>query len=337
MIRYLAARLITAAIMVLLATLVIFLIANTVPGDPVLSQLGDLAASDPARVAEFRQKWGLDLPIWDRYWIFLRGLLHGDLGTSLVSRRPVLDDIREYAPATLELASIAFILALLVGLPLGVVAAVRRDTWIDNVARVVSLIGVSAPTFWLAFIMLAVFYGWLDIAPGPGQLDPVAFPPDRVTGLLLVDTILARDWETFHDAVAHMVLPSIVLASATLGLITRTTRAAMLEALSQDYVRVARAKGLRRWMVVLGHAVPNAMLPVVTLGGLAYANLLSGAVLTETVFSWPGLGRYTYQSAVALDFPAIMGITMIVAVVFVFVNIVVDLSYALLDPRVVKA
>ena len=337
MIRYLAARLITAAIMVLLATLVIFLIANTVPGDPVLSQLGDLAASDPARVAEFRQKWGLDLPIWDRYWIFLRGLLHGDLGTSLVSRRPVLDDIREYAPATLELASIAFILALLVGLPLGVVAAVRRDSWIDNVARGVSLIGVSAPTFWLAFIMLAIFYGWLDIAPGPGQLDPVAFPPERVTGLLLVDTILARDWETFHDAVAHLVLPSIVLASATLGLITRTTRAAMLEALSQDYVRVARAKGLRRWMVVLGHAVPNAMLPVVTLGGLAYANLLSGAVLTETVFSWPGLGRYTYQSAVALDFPAIMGITMIVAVVFVFVNIVVDLSYALLDPRVVKA
>ena len=336
MIRYVAARLVTAAVMVLLATLAIFLIANTVPGDPVLSQLGDMAASDPATVAEFRQKWGLDLPIWDRYWIFLSGLLHGDLGTSLVSRRPVLADIAEYAPATIELASVAFLLSLLVGLPLGVIAAVRRDSWIDNIARVVSLIGVSAPTFWLAFIMLAIFYGWLDIAPGPGQLDAVAFPPDRVTGLLLVDTILAGDWETLHDAVAHLVLPSIVLASATLGLITRTTRAAMLEALSQDYVRVARAKGLRQRIVVLGHAAPNAMLPVVTLGGLAYANLLSGAVLTETVFSWPGLGRYTYQSAVALDFPAIMGITMIVAIVFVFVNIVVDLSYALLDPRVAK-
>jgi len=322
--------------MVLLATLAIFLIANTVPGDPVLSQLGDMAASDPATVAEFRQKWGLDLPIWDRYWIFLKGLLHGHLGTSLVSRRPVLADIAEYAPATVELASVAFLLSLLVGLPLGVIAAVRRDSWIDNIARVVSLIGVSAPTFWLAFIMLAIFYGWLNIAPGPGQLDPVAFPPDRVTGLLLVDTILAGDWETLNDAVAHLVLPSIVLASATLGLITRTTRAAMLEALSQDYVRVARAKGLRRRAVVLGHAAPNAMLPVVTLGGLAYANLLSGAVLTETVFSWPGLGRYTYQSAVALDFPAIMGITLIVAIVFVLVNIVVDLSYTLLDPRVAK-
>jgi peptide/nickel transport system permease protein len=337
MIRYVAARLVTAAFMVLLATLVIFLIANTVPGDPVLSQLGDMAASNPATVAEFRAKWGLDLPIWERYWIFLSGLLRGDLGMSLVSRRPVLTDILQYAPATLELASVAFLLALLVGLPLGIVAAVWRDSWIDNIARAISLIGVSAPTFWLAFIMLAIFYGWLDLAPGPGRLDPVAFPPETVTGLLLVDTVLVQDWETFHDAVAHLVLPAIVLASATLGLITRTTRAAMLDSLSQDYVRVARAKGLRRVMVVLGHAWPNALLPVVTLGGLAYANLLSGAVLTETVFSWPGLGRYTYQSAVALDFPAIMGITMIVAIVFVLVNIIVDLSYALLDPRVVKS
>ena len=336
MVRHGLSRLVAAAVMVLLATLVIFMIANTVPGDPVLSQLGDMQASDPAIVAEFRKRWGLDLPIWDRYWIFLRGLAQGDLGMSLVSRRPVLTDIAEYAPATIELASVAFALSLLIGLPLGIVAAVRRDSWIDNLARVMSLIGVSAPTFWLAFIMLAIFYGWLDLAPGPGQLDPVSFPPDRVTGLLLVDTVLAGDWETFRDAVAHLVLPSIVLASATLGLITRTTRAAMLEALSQDYVRVARAKGLRRRAVVLGHAAPNAMLPVVTLGGLAYANLLSGAVLTETVFSWPGLGRYTYQSAVALDFPAIMGITLIVAIVFVLVNIVVDLSYTLLDPRVAK-
>jgi len=336
MIRYTASRLVTACVMVVLASLVIFLIANTVPGDPVLSQLGDLAASNPVTVAEFRHKWGLDLPLWDRYWIFLRGLLHGDFGISLVSRRPVLQDIEDYAPATIELATIAFLLSLAIGLPLGMLAAVKRDRWIDHVARAVSLIGVSAPTFWLAFILLAVFYGALDWAPGPGQLDPVSFPPDRVTGLLLVDTVLAGDWDAFHDALAHLVLPSIVLASATLGLITRTTRAAMLEALSQDYVRVAKAKGLRARVVVLGHALPNAMLPVVTLGGLAYANLLAGAVMTETVFSWPGLGRYTFQSAVALDFPAIMAITVIVAALFVVVNLLVDLSYAALDPRVVR-
>ncbi len=322
--------------MVVLATLVIFLIANSVPGDPVLLQLGDLGASNPIMVAAFRHKWGLDLPLWQRYCIFLSGLVHGDLGSSIASRRPVLDDIADYAPATIELGTIAFALALAVGLPLGVLAAVRRDSWIDHLARVLSLIGVSAPTFWLAFIMLAIFYGALDLAPGPGRLDPIAFPPPRVTGFLLIDTVLAGDWDTFHDAVAHLVLPAIVLASGTLGLITRTTRAAMLDALSQDYVRVAHAKGLRARMVVLGHALPNALLPVVTLGGLAYANLLSGAVLTETVFSWPGLGRYTFQSAVSLDFPAIMGMTTIVAAVFVLVNFTVDMSYALLDPRVVK-
>jgi len=334
--QYAASRLVQAVAMVLLATLAIFLIANSVPGDPVLLQLGDLGASNPIMVAAFRHKWGLDLPLWERYGIFLNGLLHGNLGNSIASRRPVLDDIVDYAPATIELGTIAFALALAVGLPLGVLAAVRRDSWIDHLARVLSLVGVSAPTFWLAFIMLAIFYGALDWAPGPGRLDAIAFPPPRVTGFLLIDTLLAGDWDTFHDAVAHLVLPSIVLASGTLGLITRTTRAAMLEALSQDYVRVAHAKGLREWMVVLGHALPNALLPVVTLGGLAYANLLSGAVLTETVFSWPGLGRYTFQSAVSLDFPAITGITTIVAVVFVLVNFMVDMSYALLDPRVVK-
>lgn len=337
MIRYVISRLATAVVMVLLATLVIFLIANTVPGDPAMAALGDMQASDPVQVREFRARWGLDLPLWEQYWLFLKRLAQGDLGISISSRRPVLADIIDYAPATLELATIAFLLSLAVGLPLGVVAAVKRDSWVDHLARFVALIGVSAPTFWLAFIMLAIFYGQLDWAPGPGRLDPIAFPPDRITGLLLIDTALARDWETFRDAAAHLVLPSIVLAASTLGLITRTTRAAMLEALSQDYVRVARAKGLLARVVVTGHAVPNAMLPVVTLGGLAYANLLTGAVMTETVFGWPGLGRYTFRSAVTVDFPAIMAITVIVAAIFVLVNLLVDLSYALLDPRVARA
>ena len=337
MIAYVASRLVTACVMVVLASLVVFLIANTVPGDPVLAQLGDLAAANPATVAAFRHRWGLDLPLWQRYWVFLQGFVHGDFGESIASHRPVMDDIRAYAPATVELASVAFLLSLLVGLPLGILAAVRRDSWIDNAARLISLVGVSAPTFWLAFVMMAVFYGALDWAPGPGRLDVSAFPPAVITGLLLLDTAWAGDWNTFRDAAAHLVLPSIVLASSTLGLITRTTRAAMLEALSQDYVRVARAKGLLARVVVTGHALPNAMLPVVTLGGLAYANLLAGAVMTETVFSWPGLGRYTFRSAVAIDFPAILAITVIVATLFVAVNFLVDMSYALLDPRTVKS
>jgi peptide/nickel transport system permease protein len=334
MFRYIVTRLAVAVVMILLATLAIFLIANMVPGDPVLTQLGDIAANNPDMVAAFRHKWGLDLPLWDRYWLFLNGLFHGDLGVSIASQRPVLDDIAQYGPATVELSTIAFLLSLVIGLPLGVMAATRRDSWIDHTARSISLIGVSAPTFWLAFIMLAVFYGWLDWAPGPGQISASTFPPPEVTGVMLIDSALAGDWDTFQDALAHLVLPSIVLAASTVGLITRTTRAAMLESLSQDYIRVARAKGLTRRAITMGHALPNALLPVVTLGGLAYAQLLTGTVLTETIFSWPGLGRYTFRSAVTLDFPAIMGVTTVVAAIYVVINLLVDLSYAMLDPRV---
>jgi len=331
---YIALRLISAVAMALFASLVIFLISNFVPGDPVLAQLGDILASDPAVVAQWRAKWGLDLPLWERYGIFLRGLLHGDLGQSIATRRPVLEDIVQFAPATVELATISFVMALVLGIPLGIAAAIWRDSWIDAVARVLSLVGVSAPTFWLAFIMLAIFYGWLGWAPGPGRLDPIAFPPEGPSGFFLFATAWAGDWEGFADTLAHLILPAIVLAAATLGLITRTTRAAMLDCLQQDYVRVARAKGLRERVVVLRHALRNALVPVVTLGGLAYANLLTGAVMTETIFAWPGLGRYTFRSAAALDFPAIMGITLVVSATYLLVNLLVDLSYAVLDPRV---
>lgn len=336
MARYIVSRLGVTAVMALLATLVIFLIANTVPGDPVLAQLGDVAASNKDFVAEWRARYGLDLPLWRRYAIFLTGLSHGDLGQSIATQRPVLSDILEYAPATLELATVAFLLALAVGIPLGVLAAVWRDSWVDHAARAVSLIGVSAPTFWLAFIMLAIFYGGLEIAPGPGRLDPIALPPPTVTGLLLIDSTIAGDWATLRDAAAHLVLPSIVLAAATLGLITRTTRASMLECIQQDYVRVARAKGLKSGRIIVRHVLPNALIPVVTLSGLAYANLLTGAVMTETIFSWPGLGRYIFRSAAALDFPAIMGITLVVALIYLLINLMIDVSYALLDPRVVR-
>ena len=184
--------------------------------------------------------------------------------------------------------------------------------------------------------MLALFYGGLQIAPGPGRIDLSVMTPPSVTGLYLIDAALAGDWEAWRNVAAHLILPSIVLASGTLGLITRTTRASMLEAMTQDYVRVARAKGLPERKIVIGHLLPNALIPVVTLGGLAYAVLLTGAVMTETIFSWPGLGRYTFRSAVALDVPGIMGITLVVAVVYLAINLLTDLSYALLDPRVAR-
>jgi peptide/nickel transport system permease protein len=332
--QFILARIAYSVAMALAATVVIFLITNLAPGDPVLMQLGDMAASDPRIVAEWRHKYGLDLPLEERYFIFLNGVVHGDLGTSIVSRRPVLDDIKQYAPATIELASCGFLLSLAAGIPLGIMAAVKRDTWVDHTARLISLLGVAAPTFWLAFIMLAIFYGWLGIAPGAGRFDQIAIPPPDVTGFFLIDTLLDGDWDGWTDALSHLALPSIVLAAATIGLITRTTRASVLECIRQDYVRMARAKGLNGWRVIMGHVWPNALIPVVTLSGLAYANLLTGAVLTETVFSWPGLGRYTFTSAAGLDFPSIMGITLIVAVVYLVINLLVDISYPFLDPRV---
>ena len=336
MLRYIASRIAIAAFTALLATFVVFVIANLVPGDPVLAQLGDIAASDKAFVAAFRAKWGLDLPFWQQYLIYLRGLAQGDLGVSISSQRPVLDDIRQYAPATIELATIGFLLSIAVGVPLGMLAAVRRDSWIDHLARFVSLLGVSSPSFWLAFVLLAFFYGGLQIAPGPGRLDVIDLPPPRITGLYLVDAAVIGDWVAWRSAAAHLVLPSIVLAAATLGLITRTTRASMLETLGQDYIRMARAKGLSGRRIVFGHALPNVLIPLVTLAGLAYAQLLSGAVMAETIFSWPGLGRYTFRSATTLDMPAIMGVTLLVAVIYLVINLLVDLSYPLLDPRAAR-
>jgi peptide/nickel transport system permease protein len=337
MLKYVISRLLMAAITALLATFVVFAIANFVPGDPVLAQLGDIAASDKKFVAAFRARWGLDLPFWQQYLVFLGRLFQGDLGISISSQRPVLDDIAQYGPATLELATVGFLLALLTGIPLGVLAAVKRDTWIDHLARFISLLGVSSPSFWLAFVLLTVFYGGLQIAPGPGRLGIADIPPAAVTGLYLIDAALAGDWQTWRSAAAHLVLPSIVLAAATMGLITRTTRAAMLDTLGQDYVRVARAKGIGRRTIVLRHAFPNALIPIVTLSGLAYAQLLTGAVMAETIFSWPGLGRYTFRSTVTLDFPAIMAMTLLVAIVYLLINLLIDLSYPLLDPRVTRS
>lgn len=334
--RYILGRLLTTAFLAVAATLVVFLIAHLVPIDPIRSNLGDLASSKPEIVQAYRARWGLDKPLWDQYGIYLTGLAKGDFGVSISTERPVRDDILQYAPATFELATVAALMATLVGIPLGVLAAVRRDSWADHLARLLSLIGVAAPTFWLAFIALAVFYGGLQIAPSTGRLDIGLAAPRTVTGMYLVDSLIAGQPSTFFNALAHITLPAAVLAASSLGLITRTTRASMLETLGQDYIRTARAKGVRERVVVVLHALRNALVPVVTLGGLAYAQLLTGAVMTETIFSWPGLGRYAFQAAGALDFPAITGVTLVVAVTYLVVNLLVDLSYGLVDPRIVN-
>jgi peptide/nickel transport system permease protein len=237
-------------------------------------------------------------------------------------------------PATIELSTFAVLIALLVGVPLGVVAAIKKDGPVDHVARLVSLVGVSIPIFWLATVSLVLFYATLHWTVGPGRLGPQIDSPPWVTGFHTIDAALAGQWVTFRSAASHLVLPGLVLASSVLGLVTRITRASMLDALSQDYLRTARAKGLAEARIVGRHALRNALIPTVTVLGLAYGGLLSGAVMTETIFAWPGLGRFAFQSAVTNDFPAIMGVTFVIGVMYTLVNLVVDLLYGWLDPQI---
>ncbi len=311
-----------------------FIISHAVPSDPIVSNLGQQASQRPEIVAAFRAKWGLDRPLHEQYLSFLGNLAHGDLGTSINTRRPIATDVSQFLPATVELSTVSILFALIVGLPLGVCAAVYRDGPIDHLARMVSLVGVSIPIFWLAAVSLVIFYAALQIAVGPGRLGPQLQAPPPTTGFLTLDTLLAGDLVSFRSALEHLMLPGLVLGSSVMGLITRVSRSSLLEVLGQDYIRTARSKGLVEYLVIRRHALRNALIPTVTVLGLAYGSLLSGAVLTETIFAWPGLGRYAYQSAVTNDFPAIMGVTFVIALIYILVNLLVDLAYALLDPQI---
>jgi len=246
----------------------------------------------------------------------------------------VADDLQEFLPATIELSGAAWLVALLLGIPAGILSAVFKDRTFDHLSRLGALIGASFPVFWLGLLLLGAFYYRLRWLPGPGRLDVVISPPPLRTGLLLVDAVLAGDGEALRNALRHLVLPALTLGLFSTAVIARMTRSAMLEVLFQDYIRTARAKGLREGRVVALHALKNAMIPTLTIIGISFGSLLSGAVLTETIFAWPGLGRYATASAISLDFPAVMGVTLVVAVVYTQVNLVVDLIYARLDPRV---
>ena len=334
MARYIARRLLLMVVAALGVTVISFAISHAVPADPVVSNLGQQASQRPEIVAAFRARWGLDRPLYEQYLTFVGNLAHGDLGTSINTRRPVATDVSQFLPATIELSTASILFAVVFGLPLGILAALRRDGPIDHLARLVSLVGVSIPIFWLATVSLVVFYAALQIAAGPGRLGPQLAAPPPTTGFLTIDSLLAGDLTAFGSAVDHLVLPGLVLGSSVMGLITRVTRSSLLEVLGQDYVRTARAKGLVERAVIARHALRNALIPTVTVLGLAYGSLLSGAVLTETIFAWPGLGRYAYQSAVSNDFPAIMGVTFVIALMYILVNLIVDLSYAFLDPQI---
>lgn len=314
-------------------TLVTFLIGRVVPIDPTIAIVGDHAPPDV--VARVRQELGLNRPLPVQFAIYLGRLLHGDLGRSVMTGHPVTQDIARYFPATVELATTAILLAMLVGIPLAVLAAARPGSWFDQVVRVVSLAGQSVPVFVLGLVALLVFYVKLGWAPGTGQQDVLydGMVP-RVTGMLVVDAALDGDWQAFWDAIAHLALPALVLGYFSLSTITRMTRAFMLDALSGEYIITARAKGLSGTRILWRHAFGNIAVPLITVLALAYAGLLEGAVLTEVIFSWPGIGQYLTVSLLNADMNAVLGATLVIGCVYVGLNMLADLAYRLFDPRV---
>jgi len=315
-------------------TFITFILTQLVPGNPALANLGPVTSADPVAVAAWRDRYGLDDPLPVQYLTYLGRLLQGDLGESQQSHQPVSTDLREAIPATAELAFLSILVSVIVGVTFGVLAAVRQNRFSDHALRLFSLAGISMPTFWLALIALYVFFFRLGWFPGGGRLDPGVLPAEQVTGMYVFDALLAGQWSVAKDALDHMVLPALVLAAFNVSLIMRYTRSAVLEVISDDYVRAARAKGLPERVVIVRHTLRAALPAVITVLGLVFANVLTGAVLIENIFAWPGIGQYAYRSAIELDLPAIMGVSLFVAIVYVTVNFVIDVLYGVIDPRI---
>jgi len=332
--RHVLRRVLLIIPMLLGITLVTFVVSHVVPSNPLTVLVSDKALDNPEIVQAAIQKWGLDRSLPEQYLYYLWNLLHGDLGISFKTRRPVAQDLAQYLPATVELTIGSMLFALLLGIPLGIIAALKSGSWVDHAARVVSLLGASMPPFWSGLVGLFLLYYVLQVLPGPGRIDTRLVAPSTVTGLYTVDTLLAGDISGFLDVLRHLILPSMILGSYTLALVSRMTRASLLEALRMDYVRTARAKGLPEQRVILIHALRNALIPTLTVIGLAFAGLMAGAIMTETVFAWPGIGRYIVEASTNLDYPAIQGTTLLIAVIYILVNLAVDIAYGIIDPRI---
>ena len=329
---YLFRRLVGFVAVMIGISIITFGLSHLVPADPAVVAMGDHATDE--QINAFREKYGLNKPIPEQYWIYITNLLKGDFGISLRTRRPVAADLRAFFPATFELSLTALVLSIFIGIPAGVISATARNRLPDHIVRIVSLIGGSVPIFWLGLILIGFFYGRLGWLPGGARIDKFIPAPPTVTGLFTVDSLLAGDYTAFWSSVQHLLLPALALGYFSTAIIARMMRSSMLEVLNQVYVLAARAKGLRQGMVVWRHAARNALIPTVTTIGVTFGSLLSGAVLTETIFSWPGLGRYATSSAINLDFPAVMGVTLLAALVYTLANLIVDLGYQWLDPRI---
>lgn len=316
-------------------SLLIFTVSHVIPADPARLMVGPHAA--PEEVAAIRRQMGLNDPLPSQYLRYVGGLLHGDLGFSFYSRRAVRDDFGDYFPATLELTAAAMVLIVLIGLPLGVLSAVYHGRWLDRLARLLCVGGVAMPLFWTGLLFQLIFFRILGWLPADGRIDAQLSAPPRLTGMYTVDSLFSGNWPLFWNALHHLILPAVALALPSTALIARLMRTTTLETLGMDYVRTARSKGLRHARVIIVHAVRNALLPIITVLGLQTGFLLSGAFLIEVIFNWPGIGLYTLNAVLATDYNALMSITLVVAAIYVVVNLLVDALYAVLDPRVVAS
>lgn len=310
----------------------VFALTQYLPGDPAFVAAGGGDAT-PEMIAHARARLGLDRPLWVRYLYYMRNVACGDFGNSIVNRRPVIDDLRKYWPASMELALAAIAISALVGIPLGVVSASWSGRWPDRLITPVSVFLGSMPVFWLGLMAVFVFYRQLDLLPAGGRLTVGLTPPPVATGMLVVDAAIAGQWRVLADALRHLILPSVILSVISLAMITRVTRAALLDVLHEDYLRTARAKGIGEARIVLKHALGNASVPILTIVGLQLGQLIGGVVVTETIFSWPGLGLYAVTAVENQDYPALLAFTLVTTAAYVTINVAVDLLYPLLSPQ----
>jgi len=331
LVSYIIRRILGLIPVLLGVSIVVFFLIRLIPGDPVVVMLGEKAS--PEDIARVREEMGFNRPIPVQYLEYMRQLLRGDLGTSIINRTKVTAELAYRLPATIEMIFGALIIGIVMGVSIGIGSAVKRNSWFDVTGMVGALLGVSMPIFWLALILIYAFAVNTHILPPSGRID-VLFSVDRKTGFMLIDTLLMGDLRMFLNVLWHMILPAFVLSTVIMPILARMTRASMLEVLNQDYVRTARAKGLSERIVILLHALKNALLPVVTVIGGQLGGLLGGAILTETVFSWPGMGTWSYRAILSRDYPIVQGAVLVSALIYVFVNLGVDILYSFIDPRV---
>lgn len=332
MLKVIKDRLIMLVFVIFGVSIITFIISNIIPGDPARMIVGQRASQETYE--KVKEQLGLNEPLLVQYFNYIKGLFKGDLGTSIRTRQPVMDDLFTFFPATLELVMFAFIIAIFFGIIIGVVTAVYNNTKIDYIGRIFSIGGVSTPVFLSGLVLILIFYGKLGWLPSSGRLDLTIARPDKVTGFYTIDSLLAGDFNTFKNAIIHLILPALVLSYVQLSAITRQVRSSMITILNEDFIRTAKANGISNLTLIFRYGLRNALIPTVTVIGVSFGSLLGGAVITEIVFNWPGMGKYVVDSIGNLDFPAIMGFTIFIAIGYVLINLIVDLLYLVLDPQI---